>query len=149
MDERTLTAEERASIFEALSAHNVAPSEICRESVDQCRLVRRIPAVREIRGPRTAVAHIALRARARGVTLGDRIYLRSDCLDSKFTAPLELLTHEVVHVAQYRRDGTARFLSNYLWEYALGLARGLDDRDAYLAISYEREARRVAESIAS
>jgi hypothetical protein len=147
MGERALTEEERASILEALLEHEVAPPDVCRESVDACRIVRRIPSMREIRGPETAIAHIALRTRARGVTLGDRVYLRADCLDRRLSAPLDLLTHELVHVAQYRRDGAARFLSRYLWEYARGLARGLGDQDAYLDISYEREARRVADSV--
>ncbi|HEX4777754.1 MAG TPA: DUF4157 domain-containing protein [Acidimicrobiia bacterium] len=55
-----------------------------------------------------------------------------------------LLTHELVHVRQWRELGRARFLARYLGPYARGRLRGLGHRDAYEAIPLEVEARAVA-----
>jgi hypothetical protein len=55
-----------------------------------------------------------------------------------------LLTHELVHVRQWRELGVARFLARYLGAYARGRSRGLAHHDAYAAIPLECEARAVA-----
>jgi hypothetical protein len=52
-----------------------------------------------------------------------------------------LLTHELVHVRQWRERGVVRFLREYLGAYFAGRRRGLNHREAYLAIPLEQEAR--------
>jgi Domain of unknown function (DUF4157) len=52
-----------------------------------------------------------------------------------------LLTHELVHVRQWRERGVVRFLREYLGAYLAGHRRGLSHREAYLAIPLEQEAR--------
>ena len=147
MGARKLTDEERDKVVPALLQQEVASREICEGAVDSCRLVRRLPSVFEIRGPKTTVAYLALRSRACGITLGDDVYIRSEFFAVDQSIPLRLLAHEVAHVVQFRRDGLVPFLTRYIWDYSKGLAQGLGDRRAYLEIGYEREARRVAETV--
>lgn len=52
-----------------------------------------------------------------------------------------LLRHEEVHVEQYARDGTIRFLARYFSEYLINLIKLRNHNEAYRAISYEVEAR--------
>lgn len=149
MASRGLTDDEKAVVVPALLEAEVASPTTCREAADRCRLRRRLPSVFEIRGPKSALAYAALRSRACGITLGDDVYVRAEFFGGELDLPIRLVAHEVTHVAQFQRDGTALFLSNYLKDYAGGLARGLGDRRSYLEISYECEARRVAESVAA
>ncbi|MFV9672445.1 MAG: hypothetical protein ACNYZH_04405 [Acidimicrobiia bacterium] len=51
-----------------------------------------------------------------------------------------LLTHESVHIDQWRRYGAAGFLVRYLGDYLRGRAVGLPHHTAYRAIRFEREA---------
>ena len=51
-----------------------------------------------------------------------------------------LLTHESVHIDQWRRYGAVGFLTRYLGDYLRGRAVGLPHRTAYRAIRFEREA---------
>jgi hypothetical protein len=51
-----------------------------------------------------------------------------------------LLVHEAVHVLQYRRQGTVRFLFDYCCGYLAGRLRGLGHDAAYRALPAEREA---------
>ena len=51
-----------------------------------------------------------------------------------------LISHELAHVAQFAREGAARFLLRYVREYAQGRRRGLSHAAAYRAISFEEEA---------
>lgn len=146
--QRRLTRRERELVFDALTQCSVAPASICRSAVRASLLVRQTPTLAHIRGPRSAVAYAALKTRARAITLGDRIYLCSDVFGGASATPLRVLAHEVAHVAQFRRDGTARFLIAYLASYVRGLVSGLPERRAYRSIPYEREARRVAETVA-
>lgn len=74
------------------------------------------------------------------ITLGRRIYLRGDLPGSPAWLVL-LLRHELVHVAQYRREGLVPFLYQYLREYLILRADGLEPVEAYRSISFEREAR--------
>ncbi len=77
-----------------------------------------------------------------GMTLGRVILvLRDDDPSGRRT----LLAHELVHVEQYAQLGTTRFLWRYLGEYARNLWRLRSHRRAYLAISFEAEARAAAE----
>ncbi|MEM9034891.1 MAG: hypothetical protein AAGA99_02535 [Actinomycetota bacterium] len=55
-----------------------------------------------------------------------------------------LLAHELVHAEQWHDHGVAGFLARYVWGYLGGLARYRRHRLAYLAIPFEREARRRA-----
>lgn len=74
-----------------------------------------------------------------GITLGTTVYLKNrEALDS-----WPLLVHETVHVAQVLRLGQPRFLANYAAEYVKGRLGGRSDRDAYLELSDEREARHI------
>ena len=83
-------------------------------------------------------------ARADGLTLGRWVFLSMATwgeLETGSRRARVLLAHELVHVKQYRRLGWMRFLSRYLGEYFAGRRRGLPHRQAYRAISLEREAR--------
>jgi hypothetical protein len=51
-----------------------------------------------------------------------------------------LLAHELAHVRQYRRLGSAAFLGRYLGEYLGRRWAGAPHAVAYRAISFEREA---------
>lgn len=53
---------------------------------------------------------------------------------------LVLLTHEAVHVAQWRAHGTIGFLRRYVGDYLRGRAIGLPHYAAYRAVRFEREA---------
>lgn len=53
---------------------------------------------------------------------------------------MDLLAHELTHVAQYRRRGAAAFLGRYAGEYLGRRLAGAPHREAYRAISFEREA---------
>ena len=58
---------------------------------------------------------------------------------------LVLLTHEAVHVEQWRRYGFVGFLRRYVVDYLRGRAIGLPHSAAYRAIRFEREARERSE----
>lgn len=53
----------------------------------------------------------------------------------------EIVRHEMKHVEQIKRLGVIRFYSQYLWEYACNLIHFGNHNDAYMAISFEIEAR--------
>ncbi|MXW99486.1 MAG: DUF4157 domain-containing protein [Acidimicrobiaceae bacterium] len=77
-----------------------------------------------------------------GMTAGRLILLlRDDDRSGRRT----LLAHELVHVEQYAQLGTVRFLRRYLREYFANLWRLRNHRQAYLAISFEAEARAASE----
>lgn len=81
----------------------------------------------------------ARRNRVVGITLG---------LDVYFDHPHRLhdwplIAHEVAHVMQFLRRGVPWFLVRYGAAYAAGRARGLSDRQAYLDLPDEVEARQV------
>lgn len=54
-----------------------------------------------------------------------------------------LLRHESKHLDQMHQDGAIKFYCKYLFEYVKGLIQYRDTRLAYMAISYEREARKA------
>ena len=74
------------------------------------------------------------------ITFGRRIYLRDEP-GGWDTTLMELLRHELEHVAQYRREGVIPFLYEYFREYLIHRTNGLDAFAAYRAISFEQEAR--------
>jgi hypothetical protein len=78
------------------------------------------------------------------MTLPWAIYVRPEQLRAGGPASGRLLVHELVHVRQWRQLGTRRFAAQYLRDYLRGRRRGLSHRDAYLAVSFEQEARTVA-----
>jgi hypothetical protein len=73
----------------------------------------------------------------------ERIYLAAGWQQDGDPEGLALLAHELVHVRQYRDLGTWRFRRTYLWEYFRGRLGGLGHHQAYLNISFEREAREL------
>lgn len=135
-------AQHRALILSALMSCEVADEATCRDALLAARFyprrARELPSL----SPRELVAYAALAGRARGITLGDAVYVRQDAAEPA-GLPLALVAHEIAHVVQFRRDGASRFLARYLGQYAINLARGMPERQAYLQISYEVEARRV------
>ena len=74
---------------------------------------------------------------ARAMTLGRLILITRD--DDR-RGGSELLAHELVHAAQYRRLGFWLFLWTYLTDYARNLRRLRRHGRAYLAIGLEVEA---------
>ena len=82
-------------------------------------------------------------AGANAIVFGRRVFLSksaSACVADAAQDATRLLAHELSHVAQYRRFGAAAFLGRYVGEYLRGRLDGLDHRQAYRAISFEREA---------
>ena len=77
-----------------------------------------------------------------GMTVGRLILLLRD--DDR-SGRRVLLAHELAHVEQYHRLGVVRFLRRYVGEYARNLMRLRSHRKAYLAISFEAEARAATE----
>ncbi len=112
--------------------------------------VRRLTA-REIARYDLVPAGISRRARvqktpflasgAQGMTVGRLILVLRD--DDRSGGRV-LLAHELVHVEQYAEFGTIRFLRRYASEYARNLWRLRSHRQAYLAVSFEAEARAAA-----
>ena len=73
------------------------------------------------------------------VALPWAIYVEREQLASGDIGPLIL--HELVHVRQWQRLGTWRFLKIYLSDYLRNRRSGMDHDHAYLAIRLEKEAR--------
>ena len=144
MTPRPVAQHERRPVLRALINSGIAPEALCIQALDRAQFIpfeHTFPPL--FHGIRPCIAYFALRRRATGITLGTRIYVRENFFGRQGRLPLYFVTHEVAHVVQFMRDGTPTFLSRYLGEYALMRMRGVDDRSAYLAISYERQARRV------
>ena len=78
------------------------------------------------------------------MTLPWGIYVRSEALGGDPGRLANLLSHELVHVRQWREFGPIGFLSRYLGDYWSGRRKGLGHNEAYLAIRFEREAREVS-----
>jgi hypothetical protein len=119
---------------------------LCDESV-------RLPRVRVYAGRFAGLLIKAFRITA--ITFGCRVFVAPALLsrgaDDRLTLPAELLVHEAMHVLQYERFGFAPFLFLYLRDYVRALRREAGSarqrhRAAYLAISFEREARAAGKS---
>lgn len=52
----------------------------------------------------------------------------------------QICNHESIHLDQIKRTGVLRFYRRYLSEYLAGRRQGLSHNEAYLNISFEREA---------
>lgn len=50
------------------------------------------------------------------------------------------VSHELIHVEQIEKLGWLYFYITYLWQYTKGRFQGLNHKEAYLNISYEKEA---------
>lgn len=145
--ERRLTDRECDHIIRALESTQVAPIDLCERALEECVLIRRTPMLGEIQDAASVVAYAALKTRASGITLGNRVFIRREYFSDDGAIPLDLVAHEVAHVVQFLRDGTLPFLLRYVRDYAFGLTKGLGDRSAYMAIPYEVEARQVANAL--
>jgi len=71
------------------------------------------------------------------VTFGHHVFYAID--SSLITNRLRM--HEMVHIEQYNTLGFFRFLYRYIKEYYLLRRQGFDHFNAYLNISFEKEAR--------
>lgn len=77
------------------------------------------------------------------MTIGRHVFVSRAAarqLASRSASGARLIAHELAHVAQFSREGAARFLLRYVREYARGRRRGLSHSAAYRAISFEEEA---------
>ena len=74
------------------------------------------------------------------ITLGRRIYLRSDMSERPPEKLARLLRHELVHVRQVNRHGFFVFLWLYVTEFLRHFARERNVTRAYRLISFEVEA---------
>lgn len=81
-----------------------------------------------------------------GMATPSRIYVRSRWLGDA-TGAAALVTHELVHVSQWRRMGIVRFALRYLWGSLLGLVRYRSIRRAHSHLPIEQEAEAVAARI--
>lgn len=82
--------------------------------------------------------------RAAAMTLPWAIYVHPRLLAGDRQALARLLFHELVHARQWKELGVARFGWRYLTEYLRGRLSGLNHQQAYHAISFEEEARRLS-----
>lgn len=74
------------------------------------------------------------------ITIGRRIWIDPRAAELGAELLERVVRHELVHVAQYRRDGVWGFLLRYGTEYLRGRLAGMSHGEAYRGISYEREA---------
>ena len=105
-----------------LSDEEISAYDLVDASVARRVLIQRVPAPGPV---------------ARAMTLGRLILITRD--DDR-RGGSELLAHELVHAAQYRRLGFWPFLRIYLTDYARNLKRLRHHGRAYLAIGLEVEA---------
>ena len=80
------------------------------------------------------------------MTFGDRIFITSDRYEQVISGddPV-LLLHELVHVGQWRREGTVGFAVRYVSDYLRNRMIGLDHKIAYRAIGFEAAAFEASE----
>jgi len=89
---------------------------------------------------------LGLGASVEAITIGSTIFVAEGSYRSVVSGgSRSLVVHELEHVVQWRRDGTAAFLIRYAMEYLRNRMIGLDHRPAYRAISYEAAAYDVSE----
>jgi hypothetical protein len=82
-------------------------------------------------------------ARADAIVFGRRLFLSRPTATLVASDAMEgarLLAHELTHVRQYRRSGTAAFLGSYVGEYLGRRLAGASHAQAYRELSFEREA---------
>lgn len=90
-----------------------------------------------------------------GITFGRNVFIRPSLITkdsaNRQKLALELAAHEIAHVLQYKNVGFIKFLFRYLVNYWQNLKKqkkwDADARhEAYLQISFEKEARAIAAS---
>jgi Domain of unknown function (DUF4157) len=101
--------------------------------------------------PMPRMVHAIVGSRVAAITLGSRIYVDRARLEGLVRGEdPELLAHELIHVAQWRRDGVVAFLSTYIRDYVRLRILGLSHAEAYRRIGYEwvaySDARHIVES---
>ena len=79
------------------------------------------------------------------VTYGRFIFIDADVLSGPSRRLGLLVIHELTHYRQWVDGGIFGFTVPYIREYIKGRFDGLSHRDAYLAISFEVEARAMAD----
>jgi hypothetical protein len=80
------------------------------------------------------------------MTLGDHIFVTQNRYESVIAGELPvLLLHELVHVGQWRREGSIGFLVRYGSDYLSNRMIGLDHKVAYRAIGFEAAAYETSE----
>jgi hypothetical protein len=86
-----------------------------------------------------------LRSWVMAVTIGRTIYLSRPVAGWPLEQIERTMRHELVHVRQAKALGLVRFLARYGLEYVSNRISGMDAHTAYLAISFECEARSAEE----
>lgn len=127
---------------EALEAGGISPQAMAAvaPTVDPEHLL--------IREARPWFERIVLRTSA-AVALPYVVYVRAAVYRRKRDELTDLVIHEVIHVHQWRDEGYVRFAFIYVGDYLKRRLRGASHRDAYRAIRYETEARRLTEVVRS
>ena len=88
----------------------------------------------------------ALGSGVAAMTIANSIFVAGSWYDKVIDGEQpDLLRHELVHVAQWRMEGRARFLARYIGDYVRNRSMGLSHRVAYRAIGFEAEAFDVSE----
>ncbi len=77
--------------------------------------------------------------RAYGTVVNNTIYYALE----EESVPDHIHIHELVHVAQYKRDGVVKFLIIYFTEYIQNYFIYKDWYQAYINIRYEKEAMEI------
>ncbi len=91
---------------------------------------------------------IALGSSVAAITLGTSIFVAQDRYESVVSGKNPtLLLHELVHVDQWRREGSVGFVSRYVTEYVRNRMIGLDHRTAYCSIGFEVAAYNASERV--
>lgn len=76
------------------------------------------------------------------------LYFRPGCFQPNTIQGLALIAHELTHIQQYKRYGTVRMSVRYLAEFMLNYFKnGFNRYQAYRAISFEVDARAVADRV--
>lgn len=97
-----------------------------------------LPFVDASLAPMPRIMDRVLGRRASAITLGATIFVGPDRFDRVVDGDdAELLAHELIHVAQWQRDGVVRFVARYLTEYLRLRGWGLGHDAAYRHIGYE------------
>lgn len=78
-----------------------------------------------------------------GIVLYPYVHIKGEYLETKDST---LLAHEMVHVLQIKSNGAFYFYLSYTLEYLFNRLKGQSKLDAYLNISYEKQARNMAKN---
>jgi Domain of unknown function (DUF4157) len=81
------------------------------------------------------------------MTVGSRVFMKPDLLETSGPAIEDLIVHELVHVRQWKDQRTAGFLASYFRQYLMARMFGAPHHVAYMSIDAEVEARRIAGAI--